>query len=126
MCLSNDKLEPFQRYCERNLYIYIYIYKDSYVTMLIPTPEFPDPNMTSFVRLRTQDPGLKADSGCITILGGSWVVISGVISPLRWVISTVILLITLLITTHEPPNRLEEAQQTHIIALGHALMQGHC
>ena len=39
------------------------------------------------------------------ILGGSWVVISGVISPLLWVISIVTLLITLLITTHEPPSR---------------------
>ena len=37
-------------------------------------------------------------------LGGSWVVISGVISPLRWVISRVTLLITLLIATHEPPG----------------------
>ena len=38
------------------------------------------------------------------ILGGSWVVISGVISPLIWVISIVTLLIILLITTHEPPS----------------------
>ena len=30
--------------------------------------------------------------------------ISRVISPLRWVISVVILLITLLMTTHEPPS----------------------
>ena len=37
------------------------------------------------------------------LLGGSWIVISGVISPLIWVISIVTLLITLLITTHEPP-----------------------
>ena len=37
--------------------------------------------------------------------GGSWVVISGVISPLIWVISIVTLLITLVITTHEPPSR---------------------
>ena len=36
---------------------------------------------------------------------GSRVVISGIISPLIWVISIVILLITLLITTHEPPSR---------------------
>ena len=36
------------------------------------------------------------------ILGGSWVVISGVISSLIWVVSIVTLLITLLITTHEP------------------------
>ena len=39
------------------------------------------------------------------ILGGSWVVISRVISPLIGVITIVILLITSLITTHEPPSR---------------------
>ena len=39
------------------------------------------------------------------LLGGSWVVISRVISTRIWVISIVILLITLLITTHEPPSR---------------------
>ena len=38
------------------------------------------------------------------LLGGSGVVISGVISPLRWVLSIVTLLITLVITTHEPPS----------------------
>ena len=43
----------------------------------------------------------------VRILGGSWVLISGVISPLIWVISIVTLLITLLIiiSTHEPPSR---------------------
>ena len=43
----------------------------------------------------------------VGLLGGSWVVISGVISPLRRVISIVTLLklITLVITTHEPPSR---------------------
>ena len=46
-----------------------------------------------------------------TLLGGSWVVIyiyiSGVISPLIWVIFLIIvtLLITLLITTHEPQSK---------------------
>ena len=40
-----------------------------------------------------------------TLLGGSWVVISRVISPLIWVISIVTLLLTLLITTHEPPSK---------------------
>ena len=36
-------------------------------------------------------------------LGGSWVVISRVISPLIWVVTTVTLsIITPLITTHEP------------------------
>ena len=39
------------------------------------------------------------------VLGGSWVVISGVISPLSRVITIVTLLITLLISTHEPPSR---------------------
>ena len=39
-----------------------------------------------------------------TRLGGSWVVISGVRSPLIWVISIVTLLITLLVATHEPPS----------------------
>ena len=37
----------------------------------------------------------------VPLLGGSWVVISGVISPLIWVIA----IVTLLITTHEPPSR---------------------
>ena len=40
--------------------------------------------------------------GPLGVLGGSWVVVSGVISPLTWAVSIVILLITLLITTHEP------------------------
>ena len=38
------------------------------------------------------------------LLGGSWVDISRVISLLIWVISIVTLVITLLITTHEPPS----------------------
>ena len=37
-----------------------------------------------------------------SLLGGSWVVISGVISPL---ICIVTLLITPFITTHEPPSK---------------------
>ena len=39
------------------------------------------------------------------LLGGSWVVISGVINPLIWVIIIVTLLIIPLITAHEPPSR---------------------
>ena len=42
---------------------------------------------------------------CHGVLGGSWVVISGVISPVLRVINIVILLITLLITNHEPPSK---------------------
>ena len=40
------------------------------------------------------------------VIAGSEVVISRVISPPIWVISTVTLLKTLLITTHEPPSSL--------------------
>ena len=39
-----------------------------------------------------------------SLLGGSGVVISRVINPLIWVVSIVTLLVTLLITTHEPPS----------------------
>ena len=42
------------------------------------------------------------------LLGGSWVVISRVISPLIWLITIVTLLITPLLTTHEPPSRRPE------------------
>ena len=55
-----------------------------------------------------------------TILGGSWVVISGVISPLIWVIIIVTLLITPLITTHEPPSRglkIQKVCQPHALSL---------
>ena len=38
------------------------------------------------------------------MLEGSGVVISGVISPLIWDIRIFTLLVTLLITTHEPPS----------------------
>ena len=38
------------------------------------------------------------------LFGGSWVVISGGISPLIWFITIVTLLLTRLITTHEPPS----------------------
>ena len=40
----------------------------------------------------------------LPLLGGSWVVISGVISPLIWVITIGSLLITPLIANHEPPS----------------------
>ena len=42
--------------------------------------------------------------GC-SLLGGSWVVISGVISRVTRLITHIRGLITLLITTHEPPSR---------------------
>ena len=48
------------------------------------------------------------DRACLcdreSVLGGSWVVISGVRSPLIWVINIVTLLSTPLITTHEGVN----------------------
>ena len=43
---------------------------------------------------------------CCALLGGSWVVISGVISRVTIVITQIRGLITPLITTHEPPSRL--------------------
>ena len=45
--------------------------------------------------------------GVRVVLGGSWVVISRVIGPPIGVITIVTLLITPLITTHEPPSRVE-------------------
>ena len=55
-------------------------------------------------------PDSKCGVDCPVLLGGSWVVvISGDISPLVWVVSIVTLLITLLITTHEPPSRVSTA-----------------
>ena len=49
----------------------------------------------------------KAQSLCscnVSLLGGSWVAISGVVSPLIWPISRVTLLITPLMPIHEPPS----------------------
>ena len=43
----------------------------------------------------------------VGLLGGSWVAINGLISPLIWVRSIVTLLITLLITTHDPPSKVQ-------------------
>ena len=40
-----------------------------------------------------------------TLLGGSWVVISGVIRGATILITHIRELITLLITTHEPPSK---------------------
>ena len=53
----------------------------------------------------------------MSVLGGSWVVVSGVTSPVIWVMSIVTLRITLLITTHEPPSR-------HLLSRGRVLARG--
>ena len=45
-----------------------------------------------------------ADSALSMLLGGSWVVISGVISRVTMVIAPIKGLITPFITTHEPPS----------------------
>ena len=47
--------------------------------------------------------GCRVDLG--SLLGGSCVIIGRVISPLVWVISIAVLLITLLTTTDEPPSK---------------------
>ena len=55
-------------------------------------------------------------TGGLGLLGGSGVVISRAISPLIWVISIVTLLITLLITSREPPSRMLMAEVSGIMA----------
>ena len=47
------------------------------------------------------------------VLGGPWVVISRVISPLIWVTSIKTLLRTLLRTTHEPPSIFPRSPKVH-------------
>ena len=57
------------------------------------------------VARHSQSPRTRGPERVITLLRGSWVVVSGVISHRSKVISIVTLLITLHITTHEPPSR---------------------
>ena len=59
--------------------------------------------MASTVVVKAQD--FKALKGLGGLLGGSWVVISGVISRVTRLMTLIRVLITLLITTHEPPSR---------------------
>ena len=47
------------------------------------------------------------------MLGGSWVVLSLVISPRIWIIAIVTLLITPLTTTHEPPSSTKGVHVCH-------------
>ena len=58
-------------------------------------------------RLRVWEGSLRVPAASLlkSSLGGSWVVISGVISPLIWNITRVTRLITPLIATHEPPSK---------------------
>ena len=49
------------------------------------------------------------------VLLGSWVVVSRVISLLKWVITIVTLLITPLITTHEPPGTRKHGVKTSAV-----------
>ena len=65
-----------------------------------------------------ENPPMNPLSPKLRLLGGSWVVKSMVISRLMWVIAIVILLISLLITTREPPsnqlkNRISEPQDAN-------------
>ena len=94
------------RFHNSNVYIYIYIYIDTLIlTMCIYDNIFgsllvPQPSPVCHI--------IQEGSSIICVdihmLGGSWVVISGVISPLICLITIVMLLITTLITTHEPPS----------------------
>ena len=56
--------------------------------------------------------GLEFGAVSHTVLGGSWVVISGVISSLLWVLTMVTLLITPPTTAHEPPSNSDFALDT--------------
>ena len=71
-----------------------------------PNPKFPSSTPKGLLQgaLRGIDGRSLGVQG--RLLGGSWVVISGVVSLLIWVITIVALLLTPLITTHEPPSRL--------------------
>ena len=52
-----------------------------------------------------RDPKILEKNKTLILLGGSWVVISRVISRVTIFITHIRGLITLLITTHEPPSR---------------------
>ena len=61
--------------------------------------------MVTFVGMPSEPASLTVT---LRVLGGSWVDISGLTSPLTWVITIVTALITPFIPTHEPPSNLEE------------------
>ena len=104
------------RYRYRYTYIYIYIVIiininswnnniiHAYITQTLKLGMCPWPAGSSSLRcdLRVCR---RATSWPKTPLGGSWVVISGVISKVNIVITQVRGLITPLITTHEPPSK---------------------
>ena len=56
--------------------------------------------------------GFRASVGFLQLLGGLWLVISGITSRLIWVISIVTLLITPLIPTPEAPSRSPYSQRS--------------
>ena len=60
--------------------------------------------MRATPNLATVEEGPTDDRGA-TVLGGSWVVVSGVISRVTIVLTYIRGLTTPLITTHEPPSR---------------------
>ena len=53
----------------------------------------------------------------LTVLGGSWVVISGVISRVSILIAHIRGLVTPLITTHEPPSNPIELPEDELLQL---------
>ena len=72
--------------------------------------------------------GSRADGGLLEglrqgLLGGSWVVIGGVISPLIWVITIVTLLITPLIA-HEPPSTPRDDYKGLLQGMPYGLLTG--
>ena len=67
----------------------------------LPKVKHPPKNLKPFdPRPRAAKSKRQKTLGPILLLGGSGIVISGIISPLIWVIS----IVALLITTHEPQS----------------------
>ena len=60
-----------------------------------------------------KDPSYDSNVGSLWILGGSWVVISGVIIKATLVITHIRGRITILITTHEPPSTRLDISEIH-------------
>ena len=73
-----------------------------------------DSSMAGATETPTNAPRPSHGAAHPSALGGSWVVISGVVSPLIWAIIMATLLITSLITTHEPPSRREENPKSYL------------
>ena len=77
------------------------------ISLKLQTPEIPGPSgrdVAGYFAVRAHGKRLRIPVRTRSILGGSWVVISRVISRVTILITHIKGLITLLITTPEPPS----------------------